>query len=406
MNIRTAFREKLLACLILLQIISFTLSYALSSITCLLLLVFFFVDEKSNISKKIKRIFKDKLVMTYMLFFLAQLIGCFYSENIGMAFRRTEIMLPLLFMPAILSVEQLSKKCLGKLLDVIKCAVPFIFILLLIYHVAFLRKEINTFVNFTITEVVGVSQFYLVFVVLLPIIECIRKVIIGKQVVLHIGILLINLAIVFLLGNKTSLIITSVLMLFLVVKLLKNKRKKALTIFLILCGAIVLVTQLDIAKNKINVFLKTTDFNFKTIVTKNKYAITKNTAEHRILIDYVALNAINRALPFGYGTGDYLNELYKGYSDLEFKAGAYYEYNTHNQYLSEFLKTGIIGGFLFLFLMLQLIKKVNVKNLYSFAVVFFAFACCFESYLFRHHGVIIFGFLLPFVVYNTHKLND
>jgi O-antigen ligase len=191
-----------------------------------------------------------------------------------------------------------------------------------------------------------------------------------------------------------------------IVRLYRRNNKRGLMFLLVFCGAVFLSSQLSIVQNRIKVILKTTDFKLETIVTKNKYAVTKNTAEHRILIDYVAINAIKTSLPFGYGTGDYLDALFLGYNELKFKAGIHHKYNTHNQYLEEFLKTGILGGFLFIYLMILLLKKVREDNLYSFLIVFFAFACCFESFLYRQHGVIIFGFIIPFIIYNADKLEN
>jgi len=406
MNINVKTRQIILSTLTLLLLVSFTMSYAISSITTFLFLVFFFVDSKSNIGEKIKKIIKDKIVIAYILFFLVQLMGYFYSENTDIALRRIEVLIPLLFLPAVLSTEPLHQTYIRKVINIIKIFIPLTFLLLLTYHLMILKRDLNTFVNFTITDVIGVSQFYLAFILLIPIITCLKEITLGNKILINTSILLINLGVVFLLGNKTTLLFLTLVGIFFVIKLYKKNKKKSLTILLIFCGALVLASQLSIVQNRIKVILKTTDFNFETIVTKNKYTITKNTVEHRILINYIAINAIKTAMPFGYGTGDYLDALFKGYEELKFKAGIYQKYNTHNQYLEEFLKTGIFGGFVFIYLMVLLLKEVRQNNLYSFIILFFSFACCFESFLYRQHGVIIFGFIIPFIIYNSDKLEN
>jgi O-antigen ligase len=404
MNINTKHRQITLCALVFLLFASFSLSYAISSITIFLFLAFFFFDTKTNVGKKIKKITKDKIVLAYVIFFLVQVIGYFYSENTDIAMRRIEVLIPLLFLPAVLSTEPLSQTYLSKVLNIIKITIPLTFVLLLMYHLMIIKRDLNTFVNFTITEEIGISQFYLAFILLIPIITCLKEISIGKNSLANIFIMLTNLGVVFLLGNKTTLLFLVIMGIFFTVRLYHKNKKKGLLVVLIFCIAVVSAPQLNIVQNRINVILKTTDFNFKTIVTKNKFTVTKNTLEHRVLIDYVAINAIKTALPFGYGTGDYLDALFTGYEDLKFKAGIHHKYNTHNQYLEEFLKTGIFGGFVFIYLIVLLLKEVRQNNLYSYIILFFAFACCFESFLFRQHGVIIFGFIIPFIIYNADKL--
>lgn len=406
MNINAKTRQVILSALTVLLIVSFTLSYAISSIASFLFLAFFFFDSKSNIGKKLKMIFKDKIVIAYVIFFLVQLIGYFYSENTDVALRRIEVLIPLVFLPAVLSTEPIQQSYKKKVLNITKIAIPITFLLLLMYHLMILKRDLNTFVNFTITEVIGISQFYLAFIIVIPIITCLKEISFGNKSVINTSILLINLGVVFLLGNKTTLLFFALMGIFFIIRLYKKNKKRSLTFLLIFCSAVVLASQLGIVQNRIKMVLKTTDINFGTIVTKNKYAITKNTVEHRILIDYIAINAIKTSFPFGYGTGDYLEALFNGYQELEFKAGIHHKYNTHNQYLEEFLKTGIFGGFVFIYLMVLLLKEVKQNNLYSYIILFFAFACCFESFLYRQHGVIIFGFIIPFIIYNADKLEN
>ena len=404
MNINIKTRENILALMMLTVFVSFTLSFALTNIIIFLFIAFFFFDTRANLKLKFNGILKDKLALMYMLFFLIQVVGIIYSQDKPSAIRRVEVMLPILFLPAIISVEQLCQKLLMQILVALKILIPLSFLGLLFYHIFVLNRTINTFVNFTITEVVEVSQFYLAFILLIPIIECLRQIVLGNKILFHLLLLLFNLGFVFLLGNKTTLILLLILGVFISISVFKKNKKRGWTLLFTLLVSILIAAQLPIVKGRANVFLKTTDFNFEVIKTKNKFTITKNTVEHRILIDYVAVKAIINGLPFGYGTGDYLQELYKGYKALKFKAGIYYKYNAHNQYFSEFLKTGIFGGLIFLGLIVLLLKRVDITDYYTYIILFFAMACCVESYLFRQHGVAIFAFIIPFIVYNTKKL--
>src|SRR5690606_26196847 len=88
--------------------------------------------------------------------------------------------------------------------------------------------------------------------------------------------------------------------------------------------------------------------NMGQIMVKNKYAYTRNTFEHRAYIGYLVMSDWKNSFPFGFGTGDtqpYLNHLYK---ENTFLTGTKYGLNAHNQYLQEYLKTGILGLTVFL----------------------------------------------------------
>ena len=149
-------------------------------------------------------------------------------------------------------------------------------------------------------------------------------------------------------------------------------------------------------KKKFAILVKTTDFNIETIITKNKVTHTKNTLEHRVLINNIALKEIKKSFLFGVGTGDYLDLLYFNYKKIYFKQGIRERYNNHNQYFSEFLKTGVFGGVLFIVLIFLLLKSASNKDVFFvYLIMFFSIACFFESYLERQHGILIFSFILP-----------
>jgi O-antigen ligase len=404
MNISQNLRQIIFSLLIVIVFVSFILSYAITNIAGVLLFVMFFLDDWVNIKKKLTQAYNDKIVRLFWFLFIAQVIGYFYSDNTEFAQKRIQVFLPILYLPLILRTEQISVKYLNKILNALKIIIPLIFAVLICYHLFILNKTINTFIDFTVIEILGVSQFYIVFILIIPILECIRQIYINNKLVFNISLLTLNVFSVLLLSNKTTFFFLLILGIGYIFKMFHQNKKKALLMFFAFGTLIILALQINVVNNKLNVFLKTTDFSFNTIVTKNKYAITKNTAEHRVLINFVSLKAISQSLPFGFGTGDYMEVLLKGYEDLKFKAGIYSKYNAHNQYLEEFLKTGIIGGSIFICLMIFLLIEINSGNWFRPVILFFLFACFFESYLYRQHGIYILSFILPFLIFNTNKL--
>ncbi len=393
-------REQVFVALVALVFITFIVSFALNSISVFLLILFFFLDTKEKIKLKLEAIKKNETVLLYVLFFLAQLIGVFYSENYDLAIKRTLVMLPLLFLPAILYTEQLETKTYNKLLLFLKYAIPLVFIYYLIRHCFIDGRTLNTFVHFTIKEKIKVSQFYLIFILLLPIIEALKKLKNKQSLLKNSIVLLLTLGVFLLLGNKTSLVFLSFLSFGFIYNLWRVNKTHAI-ISLVAVGVLTIaVVQVPIVKNRVNVFLKTTDFNMKTIITKNSFTHTKNTVEHRILIDYLAIKEIVGSFPFGVGTGDYQEVLNKQYKAVNFKAGLKGTgFNTHNQYLSEFLKTGVLGGVLFILLLLNLWRKPK-KVMGFYVLLFFSLGCLVESYLVRQHGVVILAFIIPFLIKN------
>ena len=404
MNINQDLRQKLLSVLIVLMFLCFVFSKALINILSVFFLVLFVVDKSENIKKKLSIAFHSKMVWLFTLLFIVQIIGLLYSQNTEFALKRIQTFIPIIYLPIVFKTEALNKTLLLKILKILKFLIPLIFLSLIVFHFTVLKRSINDFVHFTVNEFLGLSQFYLVFILLIPIIECIRLINLREHVILNILLLCSNLFLVVLLSNKTAFSFLLVVSLIQIIISFRKNFKKGFVLMTCFISFIVVSMQFEAINSKVNIFLKTTDFDFETIVTKNRFTITKNTAEHRVLINYVAVQEIWNTLPFGYGTGDYKEALVSGYKDLKFKAGIYYEYNAHNQYLAEFLKTGIMGGFIFILLMISFLIKMDVNNYYSYIILFFIFACFFESYLYRQHGIYIISFILPFLIFNTNKL--
>ena len=402
------YREVIFCIIIAIILCAFTVSYAVTNIALFLLIPLFFLDTKNNISLKILSIKRSKAVLVYMLFFLVQCVGYFYSQDKSFAFRRIVVMLPLLFAPAIVFSESITRKNAYKLLSFLKYAIIATFVFLFLSHIFILKRTLNTFVHFTVEEQLGISQFYLTFILLLPILITLKAIFKKQQVFLNTVLLIISIAILLLLGNKTFWFFMVLLgLVYTVLLIVRSQTKKAMLLIAIALISVFVASQTNIVKNRMGVFIKTTDFDLETIITKNKFTETKNTFEHRLLINYLAGKEIIKALPFGVGTGDFQTVLNTQYKAVNFKRGIKGRLNNHNQYLSEFLKTGVLGGFLFLFLLYSLFKKANSQQFfYPIFLSFFIVACGFESYLFRQHGVVIFVFLIPFLYTIDSALNN
>lgn len=122
-----------------------------------------------------------------------------------------------------------------------------------------------------------------------------------------------------------------------------------------------------------------------------------------------SFNIIQSQFFFGYGIGDAqraLNICYSNKNDILLM----HKFNSHNQYLDVFIKTGFFGFLLFLlFIAYNLKCALRTKNnLLLMIVVFYSFVFFTENVLSRQSGVIFFFFLicLNSQLDNNTNIND
>ena len=199
-------RSYIYVSLIFLALMSFALSYALLSVFSFLLVLFYFIDEKSKIISKLKGVKTNKIVLLYILFFSCQLIGLIYSSNLDYGLKRINTLLPLLFLPAIIYTEELNKHLLYKALSFLRLFLLLVFFYFLIIHVIVEERALHTYVLYVLIEKLGISQFYMIFIMTIPILFTLDELFNRKQVLLNIFILALWLFFVFLLTNKTALV--------------------------------------------------------------------------------------------------------------------------------------------------------------------------------------------------------
>ncbi len=158
------------------------------------------------------------------------------------------------------------------------------------------------------------------------------------------------------------------------------------------------------------VFSKTVSNRFYELIDKETYTrINKESSTSlRYTIYLSSIKAILKSPIIGYGVGDVKPELKKYYQKTS--AEMIY-YNSHNQYLSFYLATGIFGFLLLWIIMLKTIflavkKQKMVLLLLS---VFFSVLMLFENILERQSGVILFSFymcLLTFTNFEKKKITN
>ena len=70
--------------------------------------------------------------------------------------------------------------------------------------------------------------------------------------------------------------------------------------------------------------------------------------------------------------------------------------NSHNQYLSYMVSSGILGIILFLFYLFYPLSRYAREKRWPLLLIIVLFACCFatESYLYVNKGVVVVSFFI------------
>jgi O-antigen ligase len=146
---------------------------------------------------------------------------------------------------------------------------------------------------------------------------------------------------------------------------------------------------------------------FTELYNKENYSlnIKQNSTSLRYNIYLCVFEKIEESPLIGFGLGDVqveLNKSFKEKSPLLTKS----DYNSHNQYLSYFLSSGIFGFLLLITFMGSIFVNAFIKRniILLTLVVFFSISMLFENILERQSGVILFSFYLClFSFFNFHK---
>lgn len=95
-----------------------------------------------------------------------------------------------------------------------------------------------------------------------------------------------------------------------------------------------------------------------------------------------------RTVLFGVGPGDVTKELLTEYNNSKFGSGKYYQYNSHNQFLSTLVKSGLLGLISLLCCFINYNLYYN-KTTVTVLLVFLMYSLT-ESFLEREHGILLF----------------
>lgn len=112
--------------------------------------------------------------------------------------------------------------------------------------------------------------------------------------------------------------------------------------------------------------------------------------------------------PFlGFGTGMQGQEVLKAYEEHDLQYALKYKYDPHNFYLFILIEYGIVGLFLFVFLLLyQLIFYIKIDDVAFVFMLFIVIGCIFDSILYLTAIILLFAFFSNLYFFeNKNKKN-
>jgi len=205
---------------------------------------------------------------------------------------------------------------------------------------------------------------------------------------------LVNTTLIIMLSSK-GVIISLIIILPIIFfkKLFKTNNKiRALTS---LCIITLVVLSLFVYNRRMNEMIRFETYGVVDTNYSNSY---------RVNIYKCVLQVVKERWLFGYGVGDAQNALdncYKNENELLLKK----TYNSHNQFLDIWIKTGIFGLLVFitfLYLNFQGAIKTNKFILLSILLLY-TLNFLTENILVRQSGVILFSFLINFFAVVNYK---
>lgn len=406
--IKKKYRQNIYLALLILFIGSYPATFNLNALCIIFLAIFFLIDTKKKLREKFKQITKNKLVLIFSAYFFLQCIGLIHTENIKYGLSQISTLLPFLILPSIILTEKLNFKKKLFFFKIIKIWLVLFLFGLSIVQIFYFERSITRLNNFAYAYL-GTSHIYISSLLYLLLLDSLRKAFKKREQIINMFYIAFFGFYILLFSSRTILIVLvlAIIYFFFVETPFKkeNRKPRIFSIILLTFMLVVFISSSTRLKKKILTFYNTIDFNIETIITKNSITHTFNTIEHRVLIDYSALSIIKENPIIGVGTGDFQDELFKKYKKINFKVGLRHKLNTHNQYLQEYLKIGVIGFLFFFFLVLHLIS-ISYKTMHElfYVAILVAIVCFFESYIARQHGVVFVVFFISFN-YKQKKIN-
>lgn len=370
-----------------------------TTIALILIMLGTVLGSKNSISQIPKRYVYLFFIATVMYGILVP--GYFISEFKVYALDDLRIKLPMILLPLCFSLKtELKESSLNKVINIYIASSAFMSVLILlnfIYHLFSSHALImnNELLDFTVHHPTYVSV-YIVFAGYLLIQKKIKAQF--KSAYLFIGILLLFIVAIVLLSSRLGIIMLFALLFGLALSYFKGL-KKLLFISGVSIALVLIVYKVDFIRERFDKMINS--------FTMPATAVRTYEVDDRAMIWKNSISLIKKNPWKGYGTGDYKEEDLRLKHDLSgFGKGYRMHYNAHNQFLENWLATGITGfAILIIFYVynFSLAFKKDNKTLFFFVFGVLVFSMI-ESIMQSQSGNMFLFFFTP-LFYNKLFFN-
>ena len=347
-------------------------------------IVVFVMEKKIEIKK----------FLLISIFFIINIISLFYTKDLHYGINRIGGILPFLYVPfsycIILKMDlRFDRKFVDNWILVFNTSIC---IFLIIFCLFFYFQDLPLTYNNVRTildkiPLINMHPIYLSIVAVLGMMSC--AYIIKNNLKKGLFLICVNVVLLILSGARATFV-GFLAILFFMIFFSKLDLKAKYVLFFISIISIY------------SIFSMNTDFKkrFREIIIPISYSKVdiNNSTSVRFAIWDCDIEQIKKSnFLFGYGLGDVPSKLQECYDDKYPELGKYY--NSHNQYFSIVLGTGLIGLISFLIFFLYFFSDA-IKNKNYFLVVlilFYLYMFNFENIIERKYGVLLLLFFMLYV---------
>ncbi|GAA3656739.1 hypothetical protein GCM10022397_46210 [Flavivirga jejuensis] len=332
--------------------------------------------------------------------YLIIVFGIFNSTNLDRAFSQIQTGLSLFLYPLCFSMlpeKSLSKINKRKVDDAFIVSLVIFSATVFLYYFLikgkswlFLVHHYITLIDKIIWEKYQIHSLYLALLLIISIILSLRGAIKTKNkfFILHIVNIVYSLSLLAIMNKRASIILIIVTSLLFLFTLKKNVRKIAV---ISAFGAITLLLGLVIYLPRFN---GNSFSEFKKI--EQSINDPKTSIGARIVLNKATFEIFKNNPLFGVGTGDDMQILSEATTKLS--DGIVEKYNSHNQFNSYLIRTGLFGLSIFLFYCFFLLKMaLKSKDIVFICLLIIFFGnMLIENILEREAGVLVFSFFISY----------
>ena len=383
--------------LLLFFVISLPLKNNINSLSIILLTLYSIYFQATHRSFSLNTF---KKFTPFIAYFLVALFSVLYSDNTSRAFKYVNKFLPFILLPFIFSTLPIVKKQYHTILHYFA---SFMVFLCLFSHTKVLIKLYeNNDVLFNIfnnkysylslsQDTVGIHSTYYAYFVLIAVIIFLHLLLKAKTAKLKMALVALIAYLSFFIFHLSSRLPIVVLFLLfngaIVYYFFTKKKLKIGVIYLLLLYGLTFFIGYNV---RITRYRFQQVFGF-TYANGNEF----NDGLNKLQQFKAAIESNNNVL-LGNGIGDANDEIYKAYINLGLDTYAERKYNAHNQFIQTYGGLGLIGVMVLLaifgYALFVFIRDRNFLGILFVLSSLLLFQT--ESMLERHHGIVLFVFLI------------